>query len=48
MPSCTGLNTTNAAYSGPDNRTPWITKSATGTILQARIETPGLTLFSHL
>jgi gluconolactonase len=47
MPSCAGLNTTNAAYGGAGGRTLYITESATGTILQAELETPGLTLFSH-
>jgi gluconolactonase len=47
MPSCTGHATTNAAYGGPDGRTLYITESETGTILQARLDTPGLTLYSH-
>ncbi len=47
LPSCTGHATTNAAYGGPDGRTLYITESETGTILQARLDTPGLTLFSH-
>jgi gluconolactonase len=47
MPSCTGHAMTNAAYGGPDGRTLYITESETGTILQARLDTPGLTLYSH-
>ena len=47
MPSCTGHATTNAAYGGPDGRTLYITESETGTILQARLDAPGLTLYSH-
>jgi len=45
--SCTGQLTTNAAYGGPEGRTLYITESETGTILSARLETPGLTLYSH-
>ena len=45
--SPTGHATTNAAYGGPDNKTLYITESETGTILQARLEVPGLTLYSH-
>ncbi len=39
--------TTNAAYGGPDGKTLYITESETGTILQARLETAGLRLYSH-
>ena len=45
--SCTGHATTNAAYGGADGRTLFITESETGTILQARLEAPGLPLYSH-
>src|SRR3979411_3001273 len=47
LPSCTGHATTNAAYGGTDGRTLYITESETGTILQAKLDTPGLTLYSH-
>ena len=47
MSSCAGHATTNAAYGGADGRTLYITESETGTILQARLDTPGLTLYSH-
>jgi gluconolactonase len=47
IPSCTGHATTNAAYGGEDGRTLFITESETGTILQARLEAPGLPLYSH-
>jgi gluconolactonase len=46
--SCAGHATTNAAYGGPDGKTLYITESETGTILQARLEVPGLPLYSHL
>jgi len=45
--SCTGHAITNAAYGGPDGKTLFITESETGTILQARLEVPGLPLYSH-
>jgi len=48
IPSCAGHATTNAAYGGPDGKTLYITESESGTILQARLETPGLKLFSHM
>jgi len=47
LPSCAGHGTTNAAYGGPDGKTLYITESETGTVLKARMEVPGLTLFSH-
>lgn len=47
IPSCAGHATTNAAYGGADGRTLYITESETGSILSARLETPGLPLFSH-
>src|ERR1700731_5300 len=45
--SCTGHATTNAAYGGPHGKTLYITESETGTILQARLDVPGLQLYSH-
>jgi gluconolactonase len=48
IPSCAGHATTNAAYGGPDGKTLYITESETGTILKARLDVPGLTLFSHM
>ena len=45
--SATGHATTNAGYGGIDGRTLFITESETGTILQARLDVPGLQLFSH-
>ncbi len=45
--SCTGHATTNAAYGGPDGKTLYITESETGTILQTRLDVPGLPLYSH-
>lgn len=46
--SVRGLNTTNIAYGGPDGKTLYITESATGSILTARVPVTGRTLFSHL
>jgi len=45
--SCKGLATTNLAYGGPDNRTLYITESESGSILKARLDTPGQPMFSH-
>lgn len=45
--SCTGTHTTNVAYGGSDNRDLFITESATGTILRARLPVPGRPMFSH-
>jgi gluconolactonase len=39
--SVTGPSVTNLAYGGPDRRDVYCTESATGTILRARVETPG-------
>src|SRR4029077_9959616 len=47
MPSCTGHTTTHAAYGGPHGKNLYITQSETGTILQSRLEVPGLPLYSH-
>jgi gluconolactonase len=46
--SATGAHTTNMAYGGPDRRTLYITESETGSILTARLPTPGLRMFSGL
>jgi gluconolactonase len=46
--SCTsGRTLTNLAFGGPDNRTLFMTESATGTILRAELEVPGKPMFSH-
>lgn len=45
--SCEGLHTTNVAYGGPDGRTLFITESASGTILAARVPVAGRPMFSH-
>jgi gluconolactonase len=45
--SCTGLFTTNAAFGGADRCELYITESDTGTILRARLPTPGKPMFSH-
>jgi gluconolactonase len=45
--SVTGTATTNAAFGGADGKTLFITESATGTILTARLPEAGLPLFSH-
>ncbi len=42
--SVAGSSLTNLAYGGSDRRTAFFTESATGTILQARLGTPGLAL----
>ena len=39
-----GLYTTNCAYGGPDNKTLFITESASGTILKAQLPVAGRTL----
>ncbi|MEO6270863.1 MAG: SMP-30/gluconolactonase/LRE family protein [Lautropia sp.] len=41
-----GHHTTNMAFGGPDRRTLFITESESGTLLQADMPAPGLTLFS--
>jgi len=46
--SPTGLMTTNMAHGGPDNRTLYITESATGSVLRARVDVPGRKMFSHM
>jgi gluconolactonase len=45
--SVTGVGTTNIAYGGPDRRTVYITESETGTILTARLEVAGKSMYSH-
>lgn len=45
--SCTGTHTTNVAFSGPENKTLFITESGTGTILTAELDVPGKMMFSH-
>jgi gluconolactonase len=46
--SSVGLFTTNIAFGGPDRRDLYITESHSGTILRARVPTPGKILYSHL
>jgi gluconolactonase len=46
--SSVGLFTTNIAFGGPDRRDLYITESHSGTILHARVPTPGKILYSHL
>ncbi len=46
--SSAGLLATNMAYGGLDNRTLFITESATGSILQADMPVPGQIMYSHL
>lgn len=41
-----GFHTTNMAFGGPDRRTLFITESESGSLLQARMPTAGLRLFS--
>lgn len=45
--SAAGLTTTNVAFGGEDNRTLFVTESATGTILTAPMEVAGRAMFSH-
>ena len=42
-----GLSTTNLAFGGPNGRRIYVTESDTGTILQADLPEPGLTMFAH-
>lgn len=44
--TCAGEMTTNIAFGGSDNKTLFITESRTGSILSARLPTPGRTMFS--
>jgi gluconolactonase len=41
-----GELTTNIAFGGPDRRDLYVVESHTGTILRARLETPGRTHFA--
>ena len=45
--SCADSHTTNVAYGGPDRRTLFITESGSGSILKAKLETPGKSMYSH-
>lgn len=45
--SCAGKMTTNLAFGGKDNQDLFITESDSGSILVARMDTPGQVLFSH-
>jgi gluconolactonase len=45
--TCAGEMTTNVAFGGADNKTLFITESRTGSILSARLPTPGRVMFSH-
>jgi gluconolactonase len=45
--SQTGIDTSNAAFGGPDNRTLYVTESESGSILAVPLPVPGRTLFSH-
>jgi gluconolactonase len=45
--TCAGDMTTNIAFGGPDNRTLYITETKTGSILMAKLPTPGRRMFSH-
>jgi gluconolactonase len=46
--SSVGLFTTNIAFGGAERRDLYITESHSGTILRARVPTPGKILYSHL
>lgn len=49
MRSCTtGRTTTNIAYGGENRQWLYITESATGSILRARLPTPGQPMYSHM
>ena len=43
-----GLNTTNLAFGGPDNKSLFITESMSGTILRAELADAGKVMYSHL
>jgi gluconolactonase len=45
--SCAENHTTNVAYGGPDGKTLFITESGSGSILRARLDHPGKTMYSH-
>lgn len=40
--SCAGTSLTNVAFGGPDRKTLYCTESVTGSVLQARLEEPGM------
>ena len=46
--SCRGLHNTNIAFGGVDRRDLYITESETGSILVARLETPGRKMYSGI
>ena len=46
--SCMGTHTTNVAFGWPDRTTLYITESATGTILTAKLDVPGRLMYSHM
>jgi gluconolactonase len=45
--SCMGTHTTNVAFGWPDRNTLYITESASGTILTAKLDVPGKIMYSH-
>lgn len=45
--SCADVSTTNLAYGGDDRRTLFVTESRSGSILSARLDVPGLPMYSH-
>lgn len=45
--SCAGISTTNLAFGGPEGRDLFITESQTGSILRAKLDVAGSTMFSH-
>lgn len=45
--SRTGLHTTNVAFGGANGAELFITESETGTILRAKLDTPGKAMYSH-
>jgi gluconolactonase len=42
-----GISTTNLAFGGPENKSLFITESATGSILRAEVPVAGLPMYSH-
>ena len=46
--SCRGLNTTNLAFGGPDNKSLFITESMSGTILRVELADAGKVMYSHM
>jgi gluconolactonase len=45
--SCAGISTTNLAFGGPQGRDIFITESQTGSVLCAKLDVAGATMFSH-